>query len=490
MRTPLFIITYLITLISCFGMQESFGAVSVPKASDTVYEAPKSNPEVVKLQATVQKTENYPIDLAAVLKLVQEQNLLIAKDKKNTEVLKSRYRQKQVAFLPNIDAALTQSRLNGGQQVFGDVVQVIRTTVQPQLGLSWTLYPGGKNIYEMLAAKQRQKSSEFLLKETYQEQLAGAAEDYYKLLAAYLKKGVVVRSLTQAEEQVKLNQAKVKVGSGLPLDLSRARTNYAQQASSLLQTETGIIQAEQNLLNRLNLDSTIHLVPDVAEAQRRELITEEKPIQAWLGDALKVHPSIQNMQTELNALGMDYKATRADLIPSVTLRAYTNGTGPEWSSLTRTNFGGFTVNLNLLQNMGLQLPLQMQERKKLVEQKSLELKNLLRSIETQVMTAFLSSQNYKSSIEAAQQEVDSAQESYDLATGRFKAGYGINLDVLDAGTALETARNNLVQAILNYNQSQVQLLQALGQASPETLLHGARLEGKTAHDDTKTTNAQ
>jgi outer membrane protein TolC len=362
--------------------------------------------------------------------------------------------------------------------------------VQPQVGLSWTLYPGGKNIYEMLAAKQRQQSSDSLLKETYQEQLAGAAEDYYKLLAAHLKKGVVVRSLLQAEEQVKLNQAKVKVGSGLPLDLSRANTNYAQQTSVLLQAETGIIQAEQNLLNRLNLDSMIHLVPDVAEAQKRELVTEEKPIQTWLGDALKTHPSIQTMQADLKALGLDYKATRADLIPSVTLRAYTNGTGPDWNGLTRTNFGGFAVNMNLLQNMGLQIPLQMQERKKLVEQKTLDLKGLSRNIESQVMTAFLSSQNYKSSIDAAQKEVDSAQESYDLAVGRFKAGYGINLDVLDAGTALETARNNLVQAILNYNQSQVQLLHALGQVSPETLLSGARLEGKTAHDDTEKTTAQ
>lgn len=448
-------------------------------------------PAIMKLEASVQKVDNYPIDLATVLKLAQEQNLLIAQNAKNTEVLKSRYRQSQVAFLPSVDMSLAQSRLKGGQQIFGgDVIAVVRTTVQPQIGLSWTLYPGGKNIYQMLAAKRRQQSADSLLKETYQEQLSGAAQDYYKLLAAYLKKGVVVRSLTQAEEQVKLNQAKVKAGSGLPLDLSRARTTYAQQATALLQAETAIIQAEQDLLNRLNLDSTIHLIPNVGEAQRRELITEEKPIQSWLTDALKSHPSIQTMQAELYALGMDYKAARADLIPSVTLRTYANGTGPVWSNLTRTDFGGFTVNVNMLQYMGFQVPLQMQERKKLVEQKTLELKGLSRTIESQVMTAFLNSQNYKSSIEAAQQEVDSAQESYDLAIGRFKAGYGINLDVLDAGAALETARNNLVQAILNYNQSQVQLLQALGQVSPESLLHGVRLEGKTAHGDTGTSNAE
>lgn len=441
-------------------------------------------PAVVKLQATVQKTENYPINLETVIKLVEDQNLLIAKDRKNTEIFKSRYRQRQAALLPSIEGSLNQSRLEGGQQVFGgEVFTVVRTTVQPQLTASWTLYPGGKNIYEMLAAKRREQSAGFLLKETYQEQLAGAAQDYYKLLAAHLKKGVIVRSLLQAEEQVKLNEAKVKAGNGIPLDLSRARTNYAQQVSNLLQAETAIIQAEQDLLNRLNLDSSLHLVPDVAEAQRRELVSDERTVQAWLAESLPSHPSLQNMQAELKALGMDYKATRSDLIPSVTVRAYTNGTGPDWNSLTRTSYGGFSVNMNLFENLGLQVPLRMQEKKKLVEQKTLELQNLTRNIESQVVSAYLSSQNYKSAIEAAQQEVDAAQESYDLAVGRFKAGYGINLDVLDAGAALETARNNLVQAILNYNQAQVQLVQALGKVSPDTLLNGLRMEGKA--DDAK-----
>ncbi len=428
--------------------------------------------EPVELKASVFKTDNYPIDLAAVLQLVTDQNLLVAQSQKNTEVLQSRLRQRQAAFLPNIDGAYTQSRLEGGQQIFGDVVTVVRQTVQPQLSASWTLYPGGRTIYEMLSAKRRKQMADSLLKETYQEQLARAAEEYYKLLSAYLQKEVIAQGMREALEQVKLNEALVEVGKGVPLDLSRAKTSYAQQQSALFQAETAIIQAEQNLLNRLNLDPTIHLLPSEIEAAKKPLVPEDLPVTQLIATAVEHNPAVQTAELELKAMGFDYKAIRSSLIPSVTLRASVTGTGPDRDNLIRSDFRGLTVNVNLLENLGLQIPFRMQESKKLIEQKLIEQKALLRNIESQVMTAYLSSQNFKSAIHAAELELTSAQESYDLAVGRFKAGYGINLDVLDAEVALTTARSNLAQAVLNYNQSQVQLLEALGQVSPETLTRG------------------
>jgi outer membrane protein TolC len=87
-------------------------------------------------------------------------------------------------------------------------------------------------------------------------------------------------------------------------------------------------------------------------------------------------------------------------------------------------------------------------------------------------------------MDAAKQGVVSAQESYDLAVGRFKAGYGINLDVLDAESALATARSNLVQAVLNYNQSQVQLVQALGLVTPTALISGIATQGTSSNGNT------
>lgn len=427
----------------------------------------------VSLHTAIVKTEQYPIDLPTLLRLVADQNLSIAESRKNTEVLLSRYRQRQVALLPNIEGTYVQSRLRGAQQTFGgEIITVIRETVQPQLTASWTLYPGGRQIYEALAARRRKLSADSLLRETYQQQLAGAAQEYYQLLAALAQKKVVEQALIDAEEQVRLNEARVDVGRGVPLDLSQARTQYALQQSSLVQAESAWMQTEQALLNRLNLDPMIHLVPLETEATPQRLIPEDFSIKTLIAKALSTHPSLQTAEQELRALGFDLKATRSDLIPSITLRTYVNGTGVDWQSLTKSTFKGLTVNMNLLESLGLAVPFRMQEQRKLLEQRMIALQNLRRNIETEVTLAFLSSENFRTAIAAARQQVASAEESYALAVGRFQAGYGINLDVLTAQTALANARSTLAQAIANYNQAQVRLLLALGDVSPQALVSG------------------
>jgi outer membrane protein TolC len=488
--------------------------LSSPPASIASTVGPtETNVQPIELRAALIKTDNYPIDLATVLKLAADQNLAIAQSQKNTEVLQSRLRQSQVSVLPSITGSLSEN-WQYGQQGFisgsnggfiggnsGGTASVSSGSsrrgkssggsqhfLQTQLGASWTIYPGGRNLYQILAAKRRKVSADYLLKETYQEQLSNAAQDYYKLLAAYQQKGVVIRSIINAQEQVKLNQAKVKVGKGLPLDLSQAKTNYAQQQSNLVQTESAILTAEQNLLDRLNLDPTIHLVPNEMDSIKRPLVPDILGVNRLIAQAISVNPSILSGAEDLKALGYDYKVVRSDLIPSITLNTSVRGSGSEISAMQRSESIGFTINTTLLQNMGLLVPYQMQERKKLIEQKILSQKQLVRDVQTQVMTAFLNSENYDNAITAAEQAVASAEESYALAKGRFEAGYGVYLDVLNADAQLATARNTLAQAVLNYNQAQVQLLQAVGLASPSTLSQGLQLQGnsKDGQSTTKT----
>jgi outer membrane protein TolC len=462
----------------------------------------ETNVQPIELRASLIKTDNYPVDLATVLKLVESQNLILAQSQKNTEILQNRLRQSQAQLLPSITGSLSSNWQQGQQGVIsganggfisgssgsssrrGSSAGGAQHFVQTQLGVSWTLYPGGRHIYQILAAKRRKVSADHLLKETYQEQLANAAQEYYKLLAAYQQKGVIARSIADVQEQVRANQAKVKIGKGIPLELSQAKTAYAQQQSTLIQTESSLLTAEQNLLNRLNLDPTIHLVPHDRDALKHSLIPETLSAERLIAHAVSINPSILSGEEELKALGYDYKMVRSDLIPSLTLNASVRGSGSALSEMQRSESIGFTMNTTLLQNMGVLVPLQMQERKKLMEQRALAQKQLIRDIQSRVMSAFLSSENYESAIDAAQQALASAEESYQLALGRFQAGYGIYLDVLNADAQLATARNNLAQAVLNYNQAQVQLVHAVGMADPATLTQGLQLQGPSNHGPT------
>lgn len=518
-----FVISPLLGLLFLWG-QPAIAQIAVPSlsVSDTGLTQADLDVKPIELKASLIKTTNYPVDLTVVLKLVEEQNLVIAQSQKNTEVLQSRLRQAQSSLLPSITGSLSENWQYGQQGIIsgsnGGFISSpssggsgsgggsggggggggkkssasggVQHYIQTQVGASWTFYPGGQNVYQILAAKRRKVSADYQLKETLQEQLSNAAQQYYKLLAAYQQKGVIVRSIVDAQQQVRLNKAKVRVGNGIPLDLAQAKTNYAQQQSNLVQAESGILTAEQNLLNTLNLDPTIHLVPNEMDSLKRALVPDSWSVDRLIAQGISLNPSILSSSEDLKALGYDYRATRSSYVPSITLSSSVRGSGSEMNAMQRSETLGFTINSTLLQNMGVLTRYQMQETRKLIEQKALAQKQLIRDVQSKVMTAFLNSENYENAIEAAEQALVEAEESSRLAAGRFQAGYGTYLDVLTAYTQLATARNTLAQAVLNYNQAQVQLVQAAGMANATTLYQGLQQQGNLSQGNLNHGNHQ
>ena len=83
-------------------------------------------------------------------------------------------------------------------------------------------------------------------------------------------------------------------------------------------------------------------------------------------------------------------------------------------------------------------------------------------IELEVRQDYLNVLSYKEQIRAAEASVAQAEEAYKIATVRYSSGVGINLDVLDAELALNTARTNYITALYNYNIGLATLEHAMG----------------------------
>ncbi|MDU7910300.1 MAG: TolC family protein [Veillonella sp.] len=84
------------------------------------------------------------------------------------------------------------------------------------------------------------------------------------------------------------------------------------------------------------------------------------------------------------------------------------------------------------------------------------------SVLLSVQKAYLNLRSAEQTIQSTQTAVTQGQESFRIATLRYRAGVGTNLDVLDAEIKLTTARNNYVQALYNYNISIAALEQLTG----------------------------
>lgn len=425
------------------------------------------------LEASLVKHETFPINLETVLKLVADQNLRIAREEMSKKAVKARFYQSLADFLPDFNGQYDHRRFQGVVQLFGNDTLVIRQTViEPGFLVSHRVYPGGKRIFDALVARKRVNAAKSLVKETYQEQLARAAEDYYILLGAQIGRDFALQSLKEAREQLALSEARFQAGLGTRLDVMQAKTQEAQRLRNVINANALIGKAEQVLLNRLNLDPDISLVPWKLDAEIRRLVPESIPSDTLVYTALENNPTLARLSEEVKALKWQARSVLSEVVPAVDLNYANTYRGPRIDQLGLTRAGGLSITTTLGNDLGAEIPLRWLESNRLTKQKQLEKKAAIRDLETRVINAHLDSLAFRSAIEAAREERAAAEESFRLAQGRFRAGVGINLDVIAAEASLSNARSQLVRSVVDFNRAQIQLLEALGKVSPQTIRNG------------------
>lgn len=475
-------------------------ALRAPRPADavpvtvTLTETPEVEEQMLLnqvLKGTVIKSESLPVDLPAVLRLVEEQSLPVTRDQIVARIQKNAFYRSLSEMLPDVIGTYQHSYFKGGIQIFGDqILEIEQTRIIPQVTASWTIFPGGQQVFQALAARRRQRGLESQSGETLQVQLSEAAREYYLLVEAALQIRNIEISIAEARSQVEFNEARFQAGVGTRLDVMRARNLLVQQERSLIDAQNQLARAEQALLNRLNLEPEIHLIPVEVAAQPRMLVPITLSSRQVLAMAQETHPDLLQNQLEIKALRAEAWAVLSRIIPSVRLEAYVNATGPEYGMLQQGRFRGLFLESNLLENLGTAIPLDYRNLHLQIKQKEVERRMLLRDIQTAVVNSYLDTRSFAQAILAAREELEVAEESYRLAVGRYRAGLGINVDVLDAEAALNTARTSLAAVILGFNRSQVELLRSMGVVTTDNLLYGLSLPTATSEEAPAATPTQ
>jgi outer membrane protein TolC len=138
------------------------------------------------------------------------------------------------------------------------------------------------------------------------------------------------------------------------------------------------------------------------------------------------------------------------------------GTNPRFGSFDgRTDFGALAV--WRLDNLGFgNFAVQKRVRSEL-SQAVVERSRVTDEIRREVAEAFAKSQAARIQAETATRQVQSAADGYRLDLRRTRNLEGRPIEVLNSASLLNTARQNLIRAIVAYNEAQLTLLVSLGQ---------------------------
>ena len=265
--------------------------------------------------------------LSACIEHAEANNLDIQRGKNNMLLAEINEDQSKLAFLPTLN-------LNGGYYWnFGLTIDPITNTRKPgsrqTLGSTassnWTLFNGGRNLYQLQQARMNAMAAMY-------QQMELANNVYLNIASSYLQILVNQQLLEVADGQLKASAQSLKRTEILFENGAISKDNYLQSLAQVRTDEGNKISAENALLlsklmlyQMLQLDTPFEefdiLVPEVdltaaamAGYQREDL----------LESAVEKQPSVQMATSNVSSANYGVKLAQSARVPSVAFSAQLN----------------------------------------------------------------------------------------------------------------------------------------------------------------------
>ncbi|USN98445.1 MAG: TolC family protein [Phycisphaeraceae bacterium] len=335
------------------------------------------------------------------------------------------------------------------------------------------------NSYAIRVADIGRQQSEARAKLQIISQLAAADRAYWTLYATRQALDVRARQYELAERQLGRAQRRFDAGAVAEVEVARAKSGLADRVRDIIVAQNSVLLAERELKRLLN-------IPDlgVDSPQHVVTVTDPEPLYYTLdgdklaGQALDGRMELLDLELQLAADEALEALRRNDALPLLAAQfTYRiNGLGAEFTEAIRVasenNFEDWELGLTA------EVPIGNEQRKAAIEQAVLaRLQRLAtrasrrQQVRKEVLDAVDNIDSGWQQILAARQAVALNERTLQSEESLFDNGRSTSTDVLNADARLADARLQDIQAVVNYQISQIDLAVATG-----TLLGASKVE--------------
>jgi outer membrane protein TolC len=447
--------------------------------------------------------EIMPVDLATVLKLAGVQNLeiLLARQRMSAALAERQYAAAQL--LPSIHLGTSFDDHAGNlQQSSGNILKVDRNSVYFGAG-AYAIAAGTVNIpgigwnlnlsdaiYNSLMARQFVEQTRFASRAVELEMLRRVAAAYMKLLRAEGHRALALKIREEAREVLRVTAAWADKGLGREADRQRAAAELAHREADSLDAEGEVLLASTSLAELLNLDPATRLHVGEDRPVPAGIVPEPIPLPDLIAIALLNRPDLQERRAAIRKALLGVGSARMlpfspNLIIGLSYGGFGGGSnliaepaGATPFSSGADRFGSYAERLDFdavafwtLQNLGignLALIRQARANFKVTDFEFLAQLDIARA---QVAKAYAASHARFAQIKTSEQAVVTIKKGYELDYRAVKnnAPAVRPIELLNSLNLLGRSRLDLLDAIIRYNQAQLDLYVALGQPPADVL---------------------
>lgn len=362
------------------------------------------------------------------------------------------------AFLPTITGSATASRtrsvpVNGGRSIE-------RTQVNPGLTLSYLLLDFGGRAGTIDEARQNLFAADLAHNATIQNVVLQVETAYFTYMANTALLGAERSAIAEARANLSSAQQRDSVGLATIADVLQARTALSQEELNLESIQGSLQTARGNLAAAMGIPANVSydLGPLSSAVPVR---TVSVTVDSLIADAIARRPDLAAARAAAAAAAADVRVTRSAAFPALT---FGSTAGRTYADPNIYGGGSYGVSLGVSVPIftGFSQQYNVAAARARADAASAQADILRQQVTTQVFTSYYGLQTAGQRVATADALLASAEQSEQVAAGRYREGVGSIIDLLTAQSALANARAQQVQSRWQWYTALAQLAHDAG----------------------------
>ncbi len=368
------------------------------------------------------------------------------------------YGERRAALLPTITAnvnALTNQQVQNTVRFGGR-----RNQLSPSVTLSYLLFDVGGRSGARAAAKEGLFAAGFNHDAVIQNTVLQAEQAYFGYMANRALLAAEKASVAEARANLEAAQHRHDVGLATIADVLQARTALSQ-AELAAETTQGTLQAAKATL-AVSMGLPANIPFDVAPPPDSTPVgSVAENVDSLIAQAVRNRPDLAAADARARGAWASARATRSQMFPSLSL---TGNGGKVYSDVSEFTGASYSLSLSLslpIFSGGAHLYADAAAKANAAAAQA-QAQGVRQQVIQQVFTSYYTLQTATQRVHTTNDLLASAQQSEDVARGRYKQGVGTILDLLTAQQALANARAQQSQARWSWLVSLAQLSHDVG----------------------------
>jgi len=423
------------------------------------------------------ETPTYTVEQGVALAEAQNPEIIIAR--KKIEAARGGLIEARSGFLPSVvstgfaDKRETQSTTTLREEDYNASLRVLEN-----------LYTGGAVSSQVAIARLNIDKQNCEFQETANRVGMDVRIAFYDLLLNRAKVRVREDSVRVLEEELKTQQERLSAGMVGTLNVRRAEVALANERPELYNAQTQLKNSYLRLGELFGIDFRSEPEnPRFEVAGQLQYEAQHPDLNQCLARADAERPDIKARQKDIEIEDRQYRLDRSELRPHV--QAFSGyelynerdpAVGPE------LNYG-YVVGVNATWHVfdGFATKGRMQATHARREAAVQALEATRRSVASEVRSAFLDLEQAEKVLESETKNVQTADESLEIAKTNLAAGLGTQLDILQAAADVTRTRTTRLSAIYLHNVALARLARACG-SRPDALDFASKMMKKNHNE--------